>query len=185
MFKLKFIHQNSYGPNISFCPIVSIDSLRRSILKCSDESREGIFLLEHHSRKTIVSQFNVTVICDQNVLRLQLSVNDSFIVQGFNSCNNFSHQHFNDVLPEHTSFFLQIIINISSWQIFHNNVNFARVLKCLSNSNKKVTLTNLLYDLALKNICFFYFLLFDYFHSVLFACLFVLSQYNITKCTFT
>lgn len=70
---------------------MALQRLRGSILKSTYESGKWIFILQQHSRKTIVAQFDVPLIGDKDILWFQLPIDDSLIVQGLDASNDLSN----------------------------------------------------------------------------------------------
>lgn len=122
---------------------------------------------------------------DQNIFRFQLSINYIVIVKDFQSHDNLGDQSFDDIFPENTGFLFQIIVDITSGKVLHDNVDFALVLEGLVNSNEEIVLAYFFDDLALQEVHLLDFFLLDDFHCVLFTCLFVFGQHNITERAFT
>ena len=70
---------------------MALQRLRGSILKSTYESGKWIFILQQHSRKTIVSQFDMPLIGDKDILWFQLPIDDSLIVQSLDASNDLSN----------------------------------------------------------------------------------------------
>ena len=91
LLKFELVHQNSNCPDVSLFTIVALQSLRGSILKSTYESGKWILILQQHSRKTIVAQFDVPLIGDKDILWFQLPIDDSLIVQSLDASNDLSN----------------------------------------------------------------------------------------------
>ena len=80
--------------------------------------------------------------------------------------HNFSNYSFNHSLSEWYFFSLQVKIKIALRQILHYDVDIGLILKGFANADQKILMANMLNQLALKHIEFFYLCFLNDFHRV-------------------
>lgn len=156
-------------------------SLRRRILQSTNKSRNRIILRYNHLRQPIIRQFNMPLIGNKYILRLQLSIYNPFRMQYLNPHNNLCHNPSYNLFCKNTLFSLKIIVDITTRHILHYNVDFVLVLESLANGWEKRILTYFTDTFRLEHIELFYFSLVDDLHRVLMIILFVLREDDISE----
>jgi hypothetical protein len=75
--RTKLINNTAQAPNITFFIVLLVMNLfRRHIIWSSDMCKSKLTFLIHHSSKTKISQFHITITVQKNVSRFQVSMED-------------------------------------------------------------------------------------------------------------
>ena len=144
-----------------------MDGFGSRILQGSNKGSDGIFLFDYHFRKTVICEFDVAVIGDEQIFRFEFPVDDAFSMKKLKTDNNFGDKHANNFFFEEELFSFEIEVNIASGKVFHDYIYFVFVLKGLPNCDEKLVYTDFPDQLALKDIKFLNLPLVDYLHSIL------------------
>jgi hypothetical protein len=80
--------------------------------------------------------------------------------------NNFRNDSFDNDLSEWYFFSFEVKIKIAFGQILHNDVDIRLILKGFANADQKILMANMLNELALKHVEFFYLGFLNDFHGV-------------------
>ena len=70
-------------------------------------------------------------------------------MQYLNAHDNLSHEHPDDILSKNVLFSSEIIINIASGHVLHDDENLTLILECLSDTGEQRVLTNFANSLTL------------------------------------
>lgn len=84
---MHFVDEDTESPPIHSLSVPLIeDDLRRDVLRCSTDGKSST--LSEHLRESKVSQLQVAVISDQQILRLEISEDDVLAVQIFEAAGH-------------------------------------------------------------------------------------------------
>jgi hypothetical protein len=123
----------------------------------------------------------MSFIGDEDILWLELSVDDVGVVERSDSGDYFGHYFFNLLLLEPIVSLAEIKEEVSLGKVFHNDVDFGRVLKCLLDGDELVLFADLLYQLALQKVYLFDFGFIDNLHGVAFVGFLFLYEHDIAE----
>ena len=113
-----------------------MNSFRGSVFEGANKCGNQIFFLNDHFRKSIVCEFYVSFVGDEDIFWFKLTVDNSFAVEKLNSHNYLGNQHLDYFFLELYVLLSEIEIDISPRQILHHNVYFVLVLKGLPYGHK-------------------------------------------------
>jgi hypothetical protein len=125
----------------------------------------------------------MTLVRYQYILRLELSVDDSVVMQNPDSLHNLGDKVSYDFLVEFDLALLQVKVNIALAQVLHYYVNLVLILESFADCNQDVSIANFLDGFTLHQIDLFDFAFVDDFHRILFRRFFVLCKHDVTKST--
>jgi hypothetical protein len=125
----------------------------------------------------------MTLVRYQYILRLELSVDDSVVMQNPDSLHNLGDKVSYDFLVEFDLALLQVKVNIALAQVLHYYVNLVLILESFADCDQDVSIANFLDGFTLHQIDLFDFAFVDDFHRILFRRFFVLCKHDVTKST--
>lgn len=123
-----FEDEDSEGPPIH-CEVMAIadEHLRGQVL-CSAAERVGKFTLLHKLGEAEVSYEEITVFTDQHVLRLQVSIDNAFLVQMGEGKGDLGREELGLVLREHADFD-QVTEQLASLDKLHEEIDSELILE--------------------------------------------------------
>jgi hypothetical protein len=104
-----------------------------------------LLLLNNHLGKAIVSELNMAFGCDEQILRLEFSVDQAIVVENANAYHYFCYDSADDELREGDFFLFKVEIKITHRQILHNDVDMRLILKGFSDAGQKLRMSDLFY----------------------------------------
>lgn len=127
--------------NLSYLDITfpALARLRRHVLQVANKCKCW-HILDFHSGETEIGYFDVALLRHQNIFRFQIPVNDVFGVEETDGFDDLRDDSPDEILSE--GFLFHVVIEVSTFEILHNDVDFFWVLERLDDVDQKVILTS-------------------------------------------